>query len=160
MFFERTLKALNKAKVKYIVAGGVAVYLHGIRRNTVDLDIIIDMSEKNIERLFFAMKKIGFTPKVPVTAEQFKIAKNRKKWIKEKNMKVFSFVNLDNPVELVDIFVIEPITYKKARKVVRSDGRMKVPTLGIKDLIKLKKIAGRDQDLIDISDLERLEASR
>lgn len=157
MYFERVLKALNKGKVKYVVAGGVAVSLHGVGRSTADLDIIIDMSPLNIKRLFSTFKKIGFVPKVPVTADQFMIKKNRAKWIKEKNMKVFSFVNLNNPIELVDIFVIEPIPYHKARKMLITEKELSVPVLAIDDLIRLKKKAGRDQDLLDISDLQRLE---
>lgn len=40
MFYGEVFKALNKAKVQYVVAGGTAVVLHGYRRFTDDLDLI------------------------------------------------------------------------------------------------------------------------
>ncbi|MEW6556370.1 MAG: hypothetical protein AB1349_03345 [Elusimicrobiota bacterium] len=36
------LMTLNKHKVKYAIAGGVAVFLHGFVSATKDIDIILD----------------------------------------------------------------------------------------------------------------------
>ena len=44
--FEEVFRALNKAKVKYVVIGGIAVVLHGYRRFTEDLDLMVYMEEK------------------------------------------------------------------------------------------------------------------
>ena len=41
IFYGKVFKALNKAKVKYVVAGGVAVVLYGYTRYTGDLDLIV-----------------------------------------------------------------------------------------------------------------------
>ena len=45
MFFQSSyqeiLSALAKAKVRYLVAGGIAMNMHGLQRTTVDLDLII-----------------------------------------------------------------------------------------------------------------------
>lgn len=76
-FYEEVFRALNKAKVKYVVAGGVAVVLHGYRRNTDDLDLYVLLEEKNLDYLFDALKSAGYSPKVPVTKEQFKDKRQR-----------------------------------------------------------------------------------
>lgn len=42
---------LNKARVKYIVIGGFAVIYHGYTRGTEDIDLLVDASEKNVQKL-------------------------------------------------------------------------------------------------------------
>ena len=51
-FYEDVLKALNKAKVEYVVFGAVAAILYGVQRSTMDIDIMIDLEERNIDRFF------------------------------------------------------------------------------------------------------------
>ncbi len=111
MFYQEVFKALNKAKVKYVVAGGVAVVLHGYMRFTEDLDLIVLLEEKNLDRLFEALKSIKYMPKVPVTKEQFIKEENRERWKKEKGIIVFSFVQENPPFRLIDIFVDYPIRF-------------------------------------------------
>ncbi len=48
VFYGEVFKALNKAKVKYVVAGGVAVVLHGYMRATGDLDLIVFLDQENL----------------------------------------------------------------------------------------------------------------
>ncbi len=159
MFYEEVFKALNKAKVKYVVAGGVAVVLHGYERHTSDLDLIIFLEQRNLDKTFDAFKSIGYNPKVPVTKEQFIDDKQRLKWKKEKGMIVFSFVQKDPPFQLVDIFVDEPIPFEKIYKN-RVEAKLKgitIPIISIDHLLKLKKQAGRDIDLIDIIQLKAIK---
>jgi len=52
MFYGEVFKALNKDKVKYVVAGGVAVNLYGYPRFTKDLDDIIQLNAiKRIQKI-------------------------------------------------------------------------------------------------------------
>jgi predicted nucleotidyltransferase len=44
----RVCAALNREKVKYIVVGGCAVILHGYRRTTYDIDLLVDPSLKKV----------------------------------------------------------------------------------------------------------------
>jgi len=43
---KRIFKALSEARVKYMLAGGIAVNLYGIERATADMDIVVFLSEK------------------------------------------------------------------------------------------------------------------
>lgn len=159
MFYGEVFKALNKAKVKYVVAGGTAVVLHGYERHTHDLDLMIFLEKKNLDKAFDAFKSIGYMPKVPVTKEQFTDEKQRSRWKKEKGMIVFSFVQRKPPFHLVDMFVDEPIPFEtiyKNRVEAKVKG-MTIPIISLDHLLKLKKWAGRDVDLIDITQLEAIK---
>src|SRR5438046_1486554 len=54
--FERALRALGRARVKFSVIGGLAATLHGSAHVTFDLDICYDRSSANLERLSQALK--------------------------------------------------------------------------------------------------------
>ncbi len=49
---------LNRLKIKYMVVGGCAVILHGYKRTTFDIDILVDHSSENIESLKNALNEI------------------------------------------------------------------------------------------------------
>jgi len=159
IFYGKVFKALNKAKVKYVVAGGVAVVLHGYMRATADLDLIVLLEEENLSRFYDALKTVNYHPKVPVTKEQFKDKKQRALWKKEKGMIVFSFVDRNPPFQLIDMFVDEPIPFGelyKQKKNIRVGG-VTVPIIAIDHLVKLKRKAGRDKDLNDITQLNEIK---
>lgn len=42
---------LNAAGVKYVLIGGFAVILHGYVRGTKDIDLLVDASRENVERI-------------------------------------------------------------------------------------------------------------
>ena len=162
MFYGDVFKALNKAKVKYVVAGGVAVVLHGYKRLTEDLDLIVWLEEKNLDQLFNALVKIGYMPKVPVTKDQFKDKKERERWKKEKGMIVFSFCKKDPPFNLIDIFVDEPIRFDVVYKnrFMGKFNNISIPLVSIDHLIRLKEQAGRAVDLNDIAQLVEIKRIR
>ncbi len=47
--------SFHKHHVKYLVIGGIAAVLHGVPRATFDLDILIEATEENAQRLLDAM---------------------------------------------------------------------------------------------------------
>ena len=159
MFFERLLKQLNTKKIRYLVIGGVAVNLHGFNRTTGDLDILISLDSVNIKKLIELIKSLKWKPRIPVKVEEFADIKMRKAWIKKKGMKVFSVYNPKKEFEHLDIMVENRINFESAyrNKKVVSTGTTKVPIISIKDLIKLKKIAGRERDIIDIKALMQIK---
>jgi hypothetical protein len=44
-------RLLNKAGAKYILVGGFAVNYHGLPRMTHDIDLLVDPSSENMERV-------------------------------------------------------------------------------------------------------------
>jgi hypothetical protein len=149
----------NARKIKYIVVGGLAVNLLGIPRLTYDIDLLLDMEDKNLQKFLTLMKEWGFKPKVTVDIMDFANEDNRENWIKNKNMKAFRLFNPIWPMSEIDIIIDAPVDYKKA---VKNFNRIliknvSIPIISIGDLIKMKQKANRDQDRADIRYLKKLK---
>ncbi len=56
----RTITALDKSQLKYVIVGGFAAILKGRPRTTMDLDIIIENDRKKIEDFFKFMVDNNF----------------------------------------------------------------------------------------------------
>jgi len=162
MYYELVFKTLNKNKVKYLIAGGMAINLHGIPRFTKDLDILIDQSLKNLAALTKALDKLGFKPKVPVKTRVFLNPENWARWKKEKGMIALNFYNPKNPYEEIDLLIYTPVSYEDAVKnrTSISIGSMKLNVVSLKDLMKMKKKAGREQDRADIKSIQKIIFAR
>ena len=155
---ERVLEALNRAEIRYLVVGGVAVVLHGHLRATNDLDLVIQLERENLLEALRVFEALGFLPLVPVKIQDFAEPQNRQEWIREKNMLVFSLWHSSNPMAKVDLFVEEPFDFEAAyERVERKDlGKTQAPVVSLDDLISMKRTAGRSQDLADLETLEIL----
>ncbi|MCK4352496.1 hypothetical protein KAW65_03715 [candidate division WOR-3 bacterium] len=158
MYYESVFRGLNEQGVKYLVIGGIAVNLYGIMRATADLDIMVDLSQENVEKLVIALENLGYKPKVPVKAIEFADPEKRKMWQEKKHMHVFLFFHPEKLFEEVDVFVENLIDFEtvgKDKKIVRAEN-IEIPIISIKHLIDLKKKAGRKQDISDIEALEQV----
>ena len=121
-----------------------------------------DLSEANLTRLVKAFKKLKFVPRVPVKPEEFIKEENRKRWIEEKGMIAFTFLNPHKIYESVDILITAPIPFQKAYKQKRlfdSQG-VTVSVVSAEDLIYMKEKAGRVQDLQDVQILRTTLTTR
>ena len=63
-FTKRVLAALEQHQVHYAVFGAVALNLHGLARFTADLDIFVEPTAENIERLRTALKSVVDDPAI------------------------------------------------------------------------------------------------
>lgn len=158
MILDRVFREFNKKKVRYLVAGGVAVTLYGNPRFTKDLDLFVDPREDNMRRVVGAFKALGFVPRAPVKAEEFISASNRAKWQREKGMLAFTFINPKNPFENVDLLFSAPLSFENAyrRKKTFRSKNIPVPTVSLRDLIRMKRNAGRPHDLDDLRILDQV----
>ena len=52
-------ESFQKHEVKYLVIGGIAAILYGVPRATFDLDILIDPTSENAQRLLDALLDAG-----------------------------------------------------------------------------------------------------
>lgn len=159
MFYEEVFRKLADRKVKYVVAGGVALVLHGVVRLTADLDLIVELSTENLRKFITAINELGYKPKPPVNAEDFIDPLNRKAWKEEKGMEVFSFYHPKMQMNLIDIFVNEPIRFNEIEsEIVMFKARdIEIPVISKKHLKALKRKANRPQDIADIEALEEID---
>jgi hypothetical protein len=157
--FEAIVRALHAAKVRYLVAGGLAVNAHGYARFTNDVDLVVHLTEADILGAFKALGKIGYRPIVPITAGEFADPKNRQRLVKAKKMTVLQMWSDQHRETPVDIFVTEPFdfaTEEAASLVEPLSPKLPVRFVSIRTLIKLKTKANRAEDRIDIKNLKAI----
>lgn len=155
---DRIFAALGASGARYLVVGGVAVVLHGHPRFTADLDLVLALDAGNLARALPALEALGYRPRAPVSLAVFADPAQRRRWIDEKAMTVFSLWSPQLPATEIDLFAAEPIPFEAAyRRALRADlGATSVTVASLADLIALKRGAGRPQDLEDVAALEAI----
>ena len=156
IIYEEVLREFEKQKVRYLLVGGMAFNLLGGYRNTLDMDILVKMTDENLLKIVRILKKAGYRVKQPVNPEMIADKKTRRDWIENKNMKAFNFYKSERSYEEVDIIIDSPVSFDKASKdAVRVKlGNLTLHVISKKNFIIMKKKAGRDRDLDDIKDLK------
>lgn len=156
--FKELFASLNRARVKYMVAGGIAVNLYGIERATADIDIVLELEKGNLSQFIKVAKKLGLKPKIPVKLDDFVNPENRKSWRMDKGMMVFSLYDPKNPFFLIDLFTEIPFdfdeVYKQRRRIKFKDTIL--PVVPIKELIAMKEKSDRPQDRADVYYLKKI----
>ena len=158
MQFLELLKEVEKAKVRYLVVGGIAVNLHGVIRPTQDIDFIVYLERNNLLRFIQLMNRLGYRPRVPVRPEELADEKKRRDWGQHKNMIVFSFYHPQDMMKVIDVFIKHPLPFEGMykRRVQISLGDLDISVISIPDLIKIKGKANRLQDRSDIAALKQV----
>jgi hypothetical protein len=156
---QTVFSSLNQTDAQFLVVGGLATVLHGSVRLTVDLDLVIELDTGNILRAFDALEPLGYTPRVPVTAQQFADPELRDSWIQNKGMMVLNLRSNEHPETPIDIFVSSPFpfkeVYEKSSKETLADGTS-FHFVDVNTLIAMKQKAGRPKDLVDIEHLKMI----
>jgi hypothetical protein len=157
---EAIVRALNAANVQYLIVGGLAVNAHGYVRLTRDVDIVLQLDSANVSRAFSALSDIGYQMSIPAKPEDFANQEMRENWRRSKGMITLKLWSDEHQRTPVDIFVYEPFDFTKehaeAMTLEICPGlAARVVSLGT--LIEMKREAGRQQDLIDIEELQRAQ---
>jgi hypothetical protein len=150
---EQILHVLGEHRVDYVVVGGVAVQTHGYIRATQDLDIVPAPDLANLSRLGEALAALGArlhraTRPVDITDPQVL-----------KRAALIPLLTIHGRLDLLSIESTAgmPNSYSELREralEVRLDDTT-VPVVALDDLIRMKKVAGRDVDRVDIRALTR-----
>lgn len=160
--FEALAVALHAARVRWLVAGGLAVNAHGYIRLTIDIDLVIALDADNIRRSFAAFADVGYRPSVPIDAEAFARTEQRERWRVEKGMQVLSFISDRFTGTTLDVFVYEPFDFSREHELAMQ-GELAPGVVArfvsIPTLIRMKQLAGRPRDLDDIEHLRMLQES-
>ena len=157
---EAVARSLNERKVRYLIAGGLAVNAHGYIRFTHDIDLVIALDPANIGRAFEVLAKLDYKPAVPVTADQFADSQLRQQWIRDKGMRVLNFFSDQHRESSVDVFVTEPFDFDREHSAALrgelSAGVM-VRFVSLPTLIAMKELANRPRDTDDIKHLKWIQ---
>ena len=134
-------KSFQQNDVKYVIIGGIAVALHGVPRATFDLDILIEATTDNAQRLLTALAEAGFGTAAMTSAED----------IVAHEITVFSDrVRIDVQTSTPGIDFKDAWTRKKTITYQEQDFFV----LSKDDLIASKRASGREVDLEDVRLLE------
>jgi predicted nucleotidyltransferase len=142
--FQDFIKSINNAKVKYVLVGGYSVIFHGFPRTTGDLDIFVEVSKENYQKLSKAFFEFGLSV-FDMTEENF---------LFNKNMTVFSFGRA--PVSIEILKEISGLSFEEvySNAIDTEIEEVPVKVIQLKDLIKNKKASGRAKDLNDLENLD------
>lgn len=142
--FQDFITALNESNVEYILVGGYAVILHGYSRTTGDLDIWVQPSKDNYERLIRAFQTFGM-PLFDMKEDKF---------LEPDTSDVFTF---GRPPVCIDIVTrIKGLDFEEAFQSAQwfeIEEGLEVRGLSLKDLLHSKQSSGRNKDLDDIEHL-------
>ncbi len=141
--FREFIAALNNNKVEYLLVGGYAVILHGYRRTTGDLDIWVNTTEENYEKLLKAYRAFGL-PATDITPDNF---------LHNDNIEVFTYGVPPVCIEIMK--VVKGCKFSDAYQMceVFNENGLVIRFLHLNTLIQAKKAAGRYKDLDDIEKL-------
>jgi len=152
MFIHDICAALDKAKVTYAIVGGYAVALHGAVRGTVDVDVALKWSLKNLQNAEKALKELGLVSLLPIDAQN--IFHFREEYIQKRNLIAWNFYEPKNPSNQVDLIITYNLKPSSIKRVKTLQGEIRI--LSRRELIAMKKASGRPQDLEDVKSLENL----
>jgi Nucleotidyl transferase of unknown function (DUF2204) len=139
--FKEFLNLLNGHHVEYLLVGGYAVAAHGYPRFTGDLDLWIQTSEENAEKVLRVCREFGFD--VPnLRLELFTDPKQ--------------MTRMGHPPVRIEILnSVSGLMFEEAwihRVVTQLDG-VPVSLISLNDLRKNKLASGRLKDLADLDNL-------
>ncbi len=152
-FLNVVCSQLHRRRVPYALVGGHAVALHGAVRGTIDLDLVIRWSLRNLENAVQALGECGLVSRLPITARD--VFQFREEYIRNRNLIAWNFYNPQAPAEQVDILIHYDLGKRKTKTVRTAEGSIRL--LNIDDLIAMKRASGREQDLRDAEALEKLK---
>ncbi len=147
-------RALARRGVEYVTIGGIAIQAHGGQRLTQDLDVAIAASNDNLARLATALldldarilgpdgQRSRSVPTAPLLASS-------DQW---------HLITPHGPLDIVTPPAhLGSFADMRARAHEVPLGDLSIPIAHREDLLKMKRAAGRPQDLADVRLLESLD---
>jgi predicted nucleotidyltransferase len=135
------IRLLDAHEVKYLVVGGAAVNALGFVRSTEDIDFWLQRSEENAEKTLAALREFGFDA-----------------FSKEDLLDPTAVLMLGRPPHRIDL-----LTWISARefddcyprRTYGNLGGVRIPLIGLEDLLINKRASGRPKDQADIEEFDR-----
>jgi len=141
------ISALNENEIEYAVCGGLALAIHGFARATLDIDILIQ--PESLEKAY----KIGAEKGFDIRGLDISL--------KERAVEIrrVSKIDANGEVLSLDLLLVTPQVqdvWQTREKIDFLGNQLSV--VSREGLIKMKRLAGRPQDLADIERLESEES--
>lgn len=138
--------SFQKYEVKYVIIGGIAAVLHGVPKATFDLDILIEATPDNAQRLLVALLEAGLGTASLISADEL----------------VANEITIFKDRVRIDVQTSTPgLVFEEAwqrRETMEYQGQA-FQVVSRADLIASKRAAGREVDLEDVRLLELSDES-
>lgn len=141
--FEELFAVFLSKGVRFVVVGAHALAHHAKPRYTKDLDVLVEPSPDNAERIVAALEEFGFGG-LGVSRSDFE--------------EPGRILQLGAPPNRIDLMTrIDGVTFEEvwASRSEGSYGQVTVPFIGFEALVRNKTASGRPQDLADLETLKR-----
>ena len=141
--FQDFLAALIEAGARFLVVGAHALAVHGVPRATVDLDVWIDRSPANADRVWQAMETFG----APLDALRIS---------REDLERPQMVIQIGVAPRRIDVLTdVTGVAFEAAwvDRVEHAIGSAKIPFMGRRTFVMNKRAAGRTKDLADLEEL-------
>jgi hypothetical protein len=143
------ISQLNTFQVEYLVIGGYAVSFHGYPRYTGDIDIWINVSKENAKKVMKALNKFGaFIPDLKIDD-----------FLRNEPMVGVYLGREPNKIDIIN--ALEGLDFDScySKKIIASQGDVKINYIDYDDLIYLKLNTNRMRDKADVEELEKRKKS-
>jgi hypothetical protein len=140
--FQDFIEALNNNDVQYLLVGGYAVILHGYIRSTADMDIWVNKTKDNYQKLKKALNEFGS----PSFSESEFLGNQ---------LNVWGIGREPNRIEIMN--EVKGLTFDAAyeESIIYKQENLKIRYIHFDDLLDAKKAAGRFKDKNDIEQLNK-----
>lgn len=135
------INALQDCKVEYILVGGYAVIYHGYNRTTGDLDVWVNPTKENYQKLILAFNKFGLSL-FDMTEELFLV---------NKELNVFTF---GRPPVCIDLLTrLKGLNFEEvySNSYQTEFSGVQVRMIDLPDLIRAKIASNRPKDIDDVN---------
>jgi hypothetical protein len=146
--FASVLAALARADVAFLVVGGLAVAQAGYARYTEDVDVLVEVSEPNLDRLIGALAGVGEGAAAELSPDDFPLEEGAVRVVEEFPIDVFTRMSGHAYADLLPLSAPHDVEGEPVR------------FLGAEGLIRLKSMSLRPKDQLDVAVLRDLLAGR
>src|SRR5881394_1680221 len=141
--FREFIALLNARRVRYLIVGGYAVAFHGYPRTTGDIDIFIELSDRNAAAMVEVFQRFGFAGsdiKPDFFTDKGEVVRLGRE-----------------PLKLEILNDISGVTFAECyrRRVRARIEGLRVNFIDLPDLIRNKRASGRDKDKLDLKNLPK-----
>ena len=148
---EAVFAALVSHAVDFVVIGGVAAVVHGSRRVTRDIDVVVAPDSENLARLEAALNELSAVKLIEHGARE------RISTADVAMVALGTTLHTRSTAGRLDVVGAPagaaPYSQLHARSIVSHVGELAIRVSGLDDLIAMKRASGRPLDLQDIADI-------
>lgn len=146
--FEKLLVILAEGGVQFVIVGGVAVTLHGYVRLTEDVDILLESSPGNIQRVLDSLADYGEGFARELSQEDFTDEEGAIRIVEETELSQIDVFTRMSGLRYLDL--------KTDASILSLQGHQ-IPYASKAALIRLKSGSVREKDQFDVAALKQLE---